>query len=66
MFFVTLKEQGAVVHFLLNVLLIVVMDCFLGTRFGQLYCFSSHDVSLTPTSDFLIETQTFMFLFPKF
>ena len=36
---VTLEEQGAFVQFLLNVLLIVVMNCFLATRFGQLYCF---------------------------
>ena len=40
MFFVTIEEQGVVVQFLLNVLFIVVMNCFLGTRFGQLYCFS--------------------------
>ena len=29
MFFITLEEQGAVVQFLLNVLLIVVMNAFL-------------------------------------
>ena len=66
MFFVTLEEQRSVVQFLLNVLLIVVMNCLLGTRYGQLHCFSQNDVSLTSTSEFLIETLIFMFLFPKF
>ena len=60
-----IRRTGGIVQFLLTVLLIVVMNCFLGTRFGQLYCFSKHDVSLTSTSDFLIEIQIFMFLFPK-
>ena len=38
--FVTLEEKEAVEQFLLNVLLIVVMNCFLGIRLSQLYCFS--------------------------
>ena len=40
MFFFTLEEQEAVQQFLLNVLFIVVMNCFLDIRFSQLYCFS--------------------------
>ena len=35
-FFVTLEEQEAVYQFLLTVLLIVVMNCLLDFRFGQL------------------------------
>ena len=40
MFFFTLEEQEAVEQFLLNVLFIVVINCFLEIRFSQLYCFS--------------------------
>ena len=40
MFFFTLEEQETVEQFLLNVLFIVVMNCFLDIRFSQLHCFS--------------------------
>ena len=46
---VTFEEQGAVEKFLLNVLLIVVKNCFSGIRLSQLYCFSLNDVSLKST-----------------
>ena len=44
MFFFTLEEQEVVAQFLLNVLFIVVMNCFflflfLDIRFSQLYYF---------------------------
>ena len=37
---VSFEEQGTVKTFLLNVLFIVVMNCFLSIRLSQLYCFS--------------------------
>ena len=37
MFFVTLEEQEAVVQFLLNALLIIVMNCFFGVL-GSVNC----------------------------
>ena len=39
-FFFTLEEEEAVEQFLLNVIFIVVMNCFLDIRFGQLCSFS--------------------------
>ena len=40
--FYHIRRKEAVVHFafFFNVLLIVVMNCFFGIRFSQLYCLS--------------------------
>ena len=46
MFCVTLEEQEPVKQIFFNALLIVVMNCFLGISFSQLYCFTYNEASL--------------------